>query len=115
MRNPASPMPALVARPRAFGESTIRRDMPGALVSAMGRCDKAGRRRVLRAISRAAARSGLGAACRAAEGISESGRMPDDASCDPLARRIAGGEDEAGGADLAVYDLVAREAMRDVC
>ena len=115
MRNPASPMPALVARPRAFGESTIRQDMPEALVSAIERCDKAGRRQVLRAISRAAARSGFDAACRAAEGIFESGRMPDDASCDLLARRIAGGEDEAGGANLAVYDLVAREAMRDVC
>ena len=37
-----------------------------------------------------------------------SGRVPDDASCDLLARRIAGGAQEEGGADLAVYDLVAR-------
>ena len=28
VRNPASLMPALVARPRAFGELTVRRDMP---------------------------------------------------------------------------------------
>lgn len=54
VRNPASLIPALVARPRAFGESTIRRDMPDGLVSAIERCDKAGRRRALRAISRAA-------------------------------------------------------------
>lgn len=115
VRNPASLIPALVARPRAFGESTIGQDMPEALVSAIERCDKADRRQVLRAISRAAARSGFDAARRAAEGMLKSGRMPDDASCDLLARRIAGGEGEAGGADLAVYDLIAKEAMRDAC
>lgn len=101
-------MPALVARPRAFGESTIRRDVPAPLVEAIGRCDKAGGRRALRAISRAAESSGFDAACRAAEGIFGSGRVPDGASCDLLARRIAGGAQEEGGADLAVYDLVAR-------
>jgi hypothetical protein len=42
VRNPASLMPALVARPRAFGESTMRRDVPDGLVSATERCDKAG-------------------------------------------------------------------------
>ena len=115
VRNPASLIPALVARPRAFGESTTGQDMPEGLVSAIERCDRAGRRQVLRAISRAAARSGFDAAHRAAEGMLKSGRMPDDASCDLLARRIAGGEGEAGGADLAVYDLIAKEAMRDAC
>lgn len=113
VRDPASPIPALVARPRAFGESTIRRDMPAPLVEAIERCDKAGRRRAPRAISRAAESSGFDAACRAAEDIFESGRVPDDASCDLLARRIAGGEEGAGGAGLAVYDLLAKGAMRD--
>ncbi|WP_195839165.1 IS21 family transposase [Parafannyhessea umbonata] len=113
VRNPASLIPALVARPRAFGESTIRRDMPAPLVEAIERCDKAGRRRAFRAISRAAESSGFDAACRAAEGIFESGRVPDDASCDLLARRIAGGEEGAGGAALAVYDLLAKGAMCD--
>ena len=46
VRNPASLIPALVARPRAFGESTVRRDMPPELVSAMDRCGQADRRRV---------------------------------------------------------------------
>ena len=64
--DPLSLVPALVARPRAFGESTIRRDMPEALVGELDRCDKAGRRRALRAIARAAERSGFGAACEAA-------------------------------------------------
>lgn len=50
----------------------------------------------------------FGAACAAAARIFGSGRVPDDASCDLLARRIAGGAQEEGGADLAVYDLVAR-------
>lgn len=108
VRNPASLIPALVARPRAFGESTVRRDMPPELVSAMDRCGQADRRRALRAISRASEASGFGAACAAAARIFGSGRVPDDASCDLLARRIAGGAQEEGGADLAVYDLVAR-------
>lgn len=104
----------LVARPRAFGESTVRRDMPPELVSAMDRCGQADGRRALRAMSRASEASGFGAACAAAARIFGSGRVPDDASCDLLARRIAGGEREEGGADLAVYDLVARggEARR---
>ena len=113
VRNPASLIPALVARPRAFGESTIRRDMPDGLVSTIERCDKAGRRRALRAISRAAGKSGFEAACSAAEEIFESGRVPDDASCNLLARRIAGGGGQAGGADLAVYDLISEGATRD--
>ena len=32
VRNPLSLVPAIIARPRAFGESTIRRDMPPGLV-----------------------------------------------------------------------------------
>ena len=103
--NPVSLVPALVSRPRAFGESTIRRDMPPALVGAIDRCDKAGRRQAPGAISRAAATSGFDAACGAALRVFEGGRVPDDASVDVLARRIAGGEGEGDGhADLLVYD-----------
>ena len=47
VRNPASLIPALIARPRAFGESTIREDMPDALVDAIDRLDGAGRRHEL--------------------------------------------------------------------
>ena len=105
VRNPLSLVPALVARPRAFGESTIRRDMPAGLVEAVDRMDAAGRRQTLRSISRAAEASGFEAACGAALRVVEGGRVPDDATVDVLARRIAaGGAEAAGGADLGVYD-----------
>lgn len=105
VRNPLSLVPALVARPRAFGESTIRRDMPAGLVEAVDRMDAAGRRQTLRSISRAAKASGFEAACGAALRVVEGGRVPDDATVDVLARRIAAGGPEAeGGADLGVYD-----------
>ena len=113
VRNPASLIPALVARPRAFGESTVRRDMPPALVEAIDRCGKADRRAALRAIARAAERSGFEAACGAAERLFASGRVPDDASCDLLARRAAGSSGPGGRADLSVYDLLAEGAVRD--
>lgn len=35
--------------------------------------------------------------------VVEGGRVPDDATVDVLARRIAGGDGGAGGADLSVY------------
>lgn len=104
VRDPLSLVPALVARPRAFGESTIRADMPEGLVAAVDRCGRADRRQALRAISRAAPASGFGAACAAAERIFAAGRVPDDASCDMLARRIAAGADGGGAASLSVYD-----------
>ena len=115
VRNPASLVPALVARPRAFGESTIRRDMPPGLVDAVDRLDAAGRRQVLRAISRAADPSGFEAACAAAARIIAEGRMPDEAACDMLARRVAAGMPSPGGhADLLVYDgFLGREAKSD--
>ena len=78
-------VPALVARPRAFGESTIRRDMPAGLVEAVDRMDPAGRRQTLRSISRAAEVSGFEA---------------------------AGGAEAEGGADLGVYDGFLRGGAR---
>lgn len=110
VRNPLSLVPALVARPRAFGESTIRRDMPPALVEAIDRMDAAGRRRALRAIERASRASGFGAACEAAAMCCAGGRVPDDASVDLAARRLAAGRRAPGGAaDLSVYDGLVRE------
>ena len=53
VRDPMSPLPALEARPRTFGESTIGRDVPEALVAGIDRMDGAGRRQALRAIGRA--------------------------------------------------------------
>lgn len=95
VRNPPSPVPAIVARPRALGESTIRRDMPPGPVEAIDRMDAAGRRRTPRSTERASAASGSEAACEAALGVVEGGRAPDGATVDALARRIAA---VAGGA-----------------
>ena len=115
VRNPASLVPALVARPRAFGESTIRRDMPPGLVDALDRLDAPGTRHVLRAISKAAGPSGFEAACTAAARILAGGRVPDEASCDMLARRVAAGTPSPSGcADLLVYDgFLGREVESD--
>lgn len=112
VRNPLSLVPALVARPRAFGESTIRQDMPAGLVGAIDRCDKAGRRQALRVLEKVSAAVGFEAACEAERRIFAQGRVPDAASCDVLARRIASGADEDHGPDLAVYDgFLKREAI----
>ena len=114
VRNPLSLVPAIVARPRAFGESTIRRDMPPGLVEGIDRMDAAGRRRTLRSIERASAASGFEAACEAALRVVEGGRAPDDATVDVLARRIAAGSAAvAGGADLSVYDGLLRPGAAD--
>ena len=113
VRNPVSLIPALIARPRAFGESTIRADMPDGLVDAIDQLDKAGRRQALRVLARTAEASGFKAACEAEEHILEGGRIPDEASADILARRIVAGRLEGGGGpDLAVYDgFLTREAV----
>lgn len=113
VRNPVSLIPALLARPRAFGESIIRADMPKALVDAIDRLDKAGRRKALRVLDRVAQTSGFETACAAEERVFASGRIPDEASCDMLARRMAAGApDGDAGPDLAVYDgFLPRKAM----
>ena len=72
--------------------------------------DSAGRRRTLRSIGRASESSGFEAACGAALRVVEGGRVPDDATVDVLARRIAGG---GGGAGLSVYDGFLKGAVAD--
>lgn len=105
VRNPAPPMPALAARPRASGESAIRRDMPQGLADATDRLDKAGRGQALRVPGRCAEVSGSEAACEAEERVPASGGIPDGASADMLARRIAaGGRGECAGPDLPACD-----------
>ena len=54
--------------------------------------------------------SGFEAACEAALRVVEGGRVPDDATADVPARRIAGG---GGGADLSVYDGFLKGAVAD--
>ena len=113
VRNPASLVPALVARPRAFGESTIMGDMPSGLVAAIDRMGAEDRRRTLRSISRAAEASGFGAACDAALMVVAGGRPAADASVDMAARRMASGAPATGGADPSVYDGLAGRGGRD--
>ena len=113
VRNPLSLVPAIIARPRAFGESTIRRDMPEGLVDGIDRMDAGGRRATLRSISRASEASGFEAACEAALRVVEGGRVPDEAAVDVIARRIASGAGAEGGADLAVYDGFLKGAASD--
>ncbi len=105
VRDPASPMPALVAGPRASGESVIRRDMPQGLADAIDRLDEAGRRQAPRVPGKCAEVSGFEAACEAEGRVPASGRIPDEASADMLARRIAaGGREECAGPDLPACD-----------
>ena len=91
VRNPVSLVPAPIARPRAFGESTTRADVPDGPVDAIDQLDKAGRRQALRVLAKTAETSGFKAACEAEEHILGGGRIPDEASADILARRIAAG------------------------
>lgn len=84
--------------------------MPPGLVEGIDRMDSAGRRRTLRSIGRASESSGFEAACEAALRVVEGGRVPDDATVDVPARRIAGG---GGGADLSVYDGFLKGAVAD--
>lgn len=112
VRDPASLIPALTARPRAWPESPLRGDVPPALRDALDAAGPAERRVALRALARAAEASGFPAAAEAAGRICATGRMPDDASCDLLARRIASGEpDLSARADMSVYDGLIRGAV----
>ena len=116
VRSPLSLVPALIARPRAFGESVIRRDMPEGLVRAIDSLDAAGGRRALRSIERASGPSGFDAACAAAQRVLEGGRVPDDATVDVLARRIAaGGPAAEGGADPSACDGFLRGGGAHAC
>ena len=80
------------------------------LVDAIDRWS-AGRRKALRVLGRAAEAS-VAAACEAEERIFGGGRVPDEASCDMLARRIARGACRMGGPDLAIYDASSRGGVR---
>ena len=111
-RDPASLIPALTARPRAWPESPLRGDVPPAPGDALDAAGPAERRVALRALARAAEASGFPAAAEAAGRICATGRMPDDASCDLLARRIASGEpDLSARADMSACDGPVRGAV----
>ena len=105
--DPCSLIPGIVARPRAFGESIIRREMPDGLAASMDRLGKNELRSALRAIGGAAEHSGFDAACAAALRQLASGRVPEPAATDMLARRIACGAASPVTVDLTVYGRVA--------
>lgn len=108
VRDPASLIPALSARPRAWDCSPLRADFPEALRDAIDRTDARGRRQALRAVARAAGRVGFACAVEAANEVALTGRLPEEGAVDVLARRIAqGGPAPSGAADLSVYDALA--------
>ena len=104
--DPATLIPAVTARPRSWEQSQLRSAVPPALREGLDRCGAEERRQVLRALRRAAESSGFEAAARAAASIFESGRVPDAAGVDLLARRAPGAAPVAGGG-LAIYDGLA--------
>ena len=104
--DPATLIPAVTARPRSWEQSQLRSAVPPALREGLDRCGAEERRQVLRALRRAAESSGFEAAAQAAASIFESGRVPDAAGVDLLARRAPGAAPVAGGG-LAVYDGLA--------
>jgi transposase len=106
VRNPASLLPALARKSRAWGESPIRGDFPDALRTHIDTQSAEERRASLRLISKACDQSGFEAALRAAESIIGHGRGLDEPSLMTLARRIAQGEtdDPCAAPDLSVYD-----------
>ena len=93
-------------------EPAIRRDMPDDLVAAIDRRGGPRARQAPGAIGRAAATSESGAACEAARGAFDGGRVPDGASCDVPARRVATGEHVGDGVDLTAYDRLVGEEAR---
>ena len=79
--------------------------MPDGLAGAVDRCGKADRRQALRVLGGVAGAAGLGAARGAGERVSAGGRVPDEAPCDMLARRIAaGGDGGSAGPDPSACD-----------
>ena len=104
VRNPASLIPALTARPRAWPESPLRADMPPVLRNALDRADVTSRRQILRAVSAASDACGFDVAVAAAVEVCSRGALPDTASVGMVARRIAAGREDTSVTDLMIYD-----------
>jgi len=109
VRDPASLIPAPAARPRAWSESPLRADVPPVLRDVLDRADVAARRQVLRAVSATSDSFGFDVAVGAAAEVCVRGALPDAASVDMVARRMAAGRSDAGVTDLTVYDGFLRE------
>ena len=107
--NPLSLVPAIVARPRATVEPAIRRDMPEDLVAAIDAAAGHGRAGPRGPPGVPPPPLGPGPPARRIFG---GGRVPDGASCDVLARRVAAGERDGGGAGPAACDRLVGEGAR---
>ena len=112
VRNPASLLPALARKTRAWGESPIRGDFPDKLRLAIDAQDSKQRQRTFRLIAKAADASGFKASAAAAEHLVEQGHGIDEASLMALSRRIAAGETphDEPAPDLRDYDRFMRPA-----
>ena len=110
VRNPASLLPALARKSRAWGESPIRTDFPDKLRLAIDAMDSKARQRTFRLLARASGEYGFDAAARAGEHIVEQGHAIDEASLTAMARRISKGEtpNDVPAPDLHAYDRFMR-------
>lgn len=110
VRNPASLLPALARKSRAWGESPIRGDFPEKLRLAIDAMDSKTRQRTFRLLAKASDAYGFDAAAKAGEHIVEQGHSIDEASLTAMARRISAGEtpDDVPAPDLHAYDRFMR-------
>ncbi|MBW3081774.1 IS21 family transposase [Bifidobacterium saguinibicoloris] len=110
VRNPATLLPALSRKTRAWGDSIIRDDFPDKLRLAIDHMDAKARRATFRLIDKTSGASGFEAAVQAGEHLIEQGHPLDEASLATMARRIAAGEKpyEQTAPDLTGYDVFMR-------
>lgn len=110
VRNPASLLPALARKSRAWGESPIRVDFPEKLRLAIDGMESRTRQRTFRLLAKVSGAYGFDAVSKAAEHIVEQGHEIDEASLTAMARRVSKGEapDDVPSPDLHAYDRFMR-------
>ena len=112
VRNPASLLPALARKTRAWGESPIRGDFPDKLRLAIDAQDSKQRRRTFRLIAKASDASGFEASAAAAEHLVEQGQRHRRGQSDGVKPPDRRGRDPARrtAPDLRDYDRFMRPA-----
>lgn len=110
IRDPATLLPALGRKTRAWPDSTIRDDFPDKLRPTIDRMDAKARGNAFRLISGTSDACGFGPAVEAGGHLVEQGHPLDEASLATMARRIASGERPYGqtAPDLTGYDVLMR-------
>lgn len=106
VRNPASLLPALARKSRAWGESPIRSDFPDKFRLAIDAMDPKHRQRTFRLLAKTSGEYGFDAASQAAEHTVERCRAIDEASPTAMTRRISEGKtpDDVPAPDLHACD-----------